>query len=107
MLYDDDEDEVNEDWVVEHLMLGEEKKINGRKVKKARETDAVLSCPACFTILCCDCQQHDLYANQFRAMFVFKCRVVKEETLTFDPNRPHQGQAKQKKNKKVSPLLLV
>lgn len=91
----------------ENLMLGVEKKIGGRKVKRIRGSDAVLSCPACFTILCCDCQQHELYSNQFRAMFVFKCRVVKEETLTFDPSKEksRQKQQQQKKKKVRLPLL--
>jgi hypothetical protein len=40
------------------------------KLLKPRDSDAVLSCPRCFTIVCMDCQQHDTYQNQYRAMFV-------------------------------------
>ena len=41
---------------------------------RAHRSDAILSCPLCFTTLCIDCQQHDKYDNQFRAMFVMNCR---------------------------------
>ena len=108
MLYNEDEDEANEAWVTEHLMLGDGTKAAGKKKsndpnieailnrtkKKPRDSDAVLSCPACFTILCYDCQQHENYSNQFRAMFVLQCTVVKEETLTFLPGRQQKGAGK-------------
>ena len=42
---------------------------------KPRTSDAVLSCPCCFTICCMDCQQHERYATQFRAMFVMNITV--------------------------------
>jgi len=45
-------------------------------------TDAVLNCPACFTVLCMDCQRHEFYNDQYRAMFVMNCRVDRSETLT-------------------------
>jgi hypothetical protein len=34
----------------------------------------MLSCPLCFTTVCIDCQQHELYETQFRAMFVMNCK---------------------------------
>eukprot|EP00957_Ditylum_brightwellii_P015726 1185928-Ditylum_brightwellii.AAC.1 len=37
------------------------------KVLKPRNSDAILSCPCCFTILCMDCQRHTKYVNQYRA----------------------------------------
>ena len=48
-----------------------------------RESDAVLSCPCCFTTLCLDCQRHTSFASQYRAMFVQHCR-----TLTNRPVQP-------------------
>ena len=33
-------------------------------------TDAVLSCPCCFNVVCSESQKHDRYENQYRAMFV-------------------------------------
>jgi hypothetical protein len=41
--YDPDLDDVDERWV--------------SKQRKGRTSDAVLSCPACFTTLCLDCQR--------------------------------------------------
>jgi hypothetical protein len=37
------------------------------QVLKPRSSDAVLSCPCCFNIVCMDCQRHQTYMNQFRA----------------------------------------
>lgn len=57
------------------------------RVLKPRHSDAVLSCPCCFQIVCMDCQRHERYANQFRAMFVMNIGVswdkyiVPEETV--------------------------
>lgn len=44
-------------------------------------TDAILNCPACFTTVCHDCQRHELYVGQYRAMFVSNCVINKQETL--------------------------
>jgi len=56
-------------------------------VTKPRNSDAVLSCPCCFNIVCMDCQRHERYANQFRAMFVMGIEVDWEHRLI------HNGQA--------------
>ncbi|KAH3742816.1 E2F-associated phosphoprotein [Pelomyxa schiedti] len=50
------------------------------------ETDAHLSCPCCFTLLCVDCQQHEVYHTQYRAMFVRNCKVDRTQTLTYADN---------------------
>lgn len=47
--------------------------------RQGRVSDAILSCPACFATLCIDCQQHELYPTQFRAMFVTSCRVDRDQ----------------------------
>lgn len=52
---------------------------------KPRHSDAVLQCPCCFEIICMDCQQHDKYADQFRAMFVMNIAVHWDHVLKFDP----------------------
>ncbi|KAH0620541.1 hypothetical protein JD844_021105 [Phrynosoma platyrhinos] len=46
-------------------------------------SDAVLNCPACMTTLCLDCQRHESYRTQYRAMFVMNCTVIKEEILKY------------------------
>ncbi len=45
------------------------------RVLKPRDSDAVLSCPCCFQIVCMDSQKHEKYENQFRAMFVMNIGV--------------------------------
>uniref|UniRef100_A0A2K6CF62 E2F associated phosphoprotein n=1 Tax=Macaca nemestrina TaxID=9545 RepID=A0A2K6CF62_MACNE len=46
-------------------------------------SDAVLNCPACMTTLCLDCQRHESYKTQYRAMFVMNCSINKEEVLRY------------------------
>lgn len=63
-------------------------------------SDAVLNCPACLTMLCMDCQRHEVYHNQYRAMFVFNCRVKWNELLKFP-----KKDGKKKKSSKSKKLL--
>ena len=53
-------------------------------VTKARNSDAVLSCPCCFNLVCMDCQRHERFHNQFRAMFVMGIEVDWEHRLVYD-----------------------
>ncbi|KAK9051142.1 hypothetical protein SSX86_027768 [Deinandra increscens subsp. villosa] len=48
-----------------------------QKKKKGQYSDAVLSCPACFTTLCLECQRHEKYVTQYRAVFVVNCKIKK------------------------------
>ncbi|KAK3848645.1 MAG: E2F-associated phosphoprotein-domain-containing protein [Linnemannia gamsii] len=94
LLYDPDEDDRDENWLV--------KKISANRPPGCRPediwTDAILSCPMCLTQLCFDCQQHDVYTHQFRAMFVEHCRVVETERLRF-PNVPKKNNNNNKSKK--------
>eukprot|EP00736_Rhodelphis_marinus_P006240 Rmarinus@m.20001 len=100
-LYDSHADDSDEEWVTENLTsqgrkdrlsqvvpprLGREKqKEPKKKPQKAKDeseesdrafgTDAILSCPACFTTLCVQCQRHEIYTTQYRAVSVLECRV--------------------------------
>jgi E2F-associated phosphoprotein. len=49
--------------------------IEQAKILKPRYSDAVLSCPCCLQIVCMDCQRHERYSNQYRAMFVMNIGV--------------------------------
>ncbi|VEU36023.1 unnamed protein product [Pseudo-nitzschia multistriata] len=67
---------------------------------KPRSSDAVLSCPCCFNIVCMDCQKHKRYANQYRAMFVMGIAVDWNHVLVYDEAKralvskaPAQGEA--------------
>ena len=41
----------------------------------------VLSCPFCFTSVCYDCQKHETYGNQYRAMFAENCTIEENKVL--------------------------
>mmetsp|Transcript_7187 Transcript_7187/g.10532 ORF Transcript_7187/g.10532 Transcript_7187/m.10532 type:complete len:195 (-) Transcript_7187:77-661(-) len=89
----DDEDEA---WVYRNLRGGVEESVtiisqddNGQPVRKTikalkpRTSDAVLSCPCCLQTVCMDCQKHERYDNQFRAMFVMNIGVDWEKILMY------------------------
>ncbi|KAJ1957636.1 hypothetical protein GGI12_004969 [Dipsacomyces acuminosporus] len=46
-------------------------------------TDAILSCPLCFTQICFTCQHHVKYPGQFRALSVEHCETGADEWYTF------------------------
>ncbi|MEN2500681.1 MAG: hypothetical protein MHMPM18_004832 [Marteilia pararefringens] len=81
-LYDEFQDDNDRDFIDElrraYLCLNTEDKLP--------ETDGILNCPACFTPLCYDCQQHTKFKNQFRALFVLNCKVdrAREKSYDFD-----------------------
>lgn len=71
-----------------------------QNVEKVPSSDAILSCPACMTTLCIDCQRHDMYKNQYRAMFVVNCKVVEDEVLRYEPSQQQKPGKKRKKPQK-------
>uniref|UniRef100_A0A6U2TTH1 E2F-associated phosphoprotein n=1 Tax=Leptocylindrus danicus TaxID=163516 RepID=A0A6U2TTH1_9STRA len=105
-LYDHEMDEENEAYVYKHLRGGTEETIavasaettvgsgDGQasarhlpeqlKVLKPRNSDAILSCPCCFQIVCMDCQKHERYVNQYRAMFVMNIGVHWQKRYKYD-----------------------
>ncbi|XP_061631546.1 E2F-associated phosphoprotein isoform X2 [Phyllopteryx taeniolatus] len=89
LLYDPDEDERDRAWVEARRWA-----YHGRRPapcarspqsrqKSLPSSDAILNCPACMTTLCLDCQRHEKYRTQYRAMFVMNCSVNKEEVLRY------------------------
>ncbi|XP_025950888.1 E2F-associated phosphoprotein isoform X2 [Dromaius novaehollandiae] len=86
LLYDPEEDSRDQEWV-DSQRRGYR---NQRRVQQQQQrplavpnSDAVLNCPACMTTLCLDCQRHESYKTQYRAMFVMNCSVNKEEILKY------------------------
>jgi E2F-associated phosphoprotein len=89
----DDEDEA---WVYNNLRSGVPEPVRIRrdgmlssqlemaKLLRPRDSDAVLSCPCCFAIVCMDCQRHEVHSNQYRAMFVMN--ICLQEKLVYDPH---------------------
>ncbi|XP_046551873.1 E2F-associated phosphoprotein-like [Haliotis rubra] len=102
LLYDPNMDDEDERWVVKQRQKyrpkGHEDPSQGNKKKNISRSDAVLNCPACMTTLCRDCQRHDIYDNQFRAMFVTSCVVDFEELLKF-PEQKGRRKRKKKQDK--------
>ncbi|XP_012937391.1 tubulin polyglutamylase ttll6 isoform X3 [Aplysia californica] len=100
LLYDPDMDDEDQKWVdrqrQSHRNILGVGKSTGKKKKKMPNSDALLDCPACLTTLCIDCQRHETYKHQYRAMFVMNCSVDRSETLTC----PEQAPKKKKKKKK-------
>lgn len=79
LLYDPDEDDRDQDWLIRKIAANRPPGCKPEDIW----TDAILSCPMCLTHLCFDCQQHEYYPHQFRAMFVENCRVLENEVLRF------------------------
>ncbi|CAN8256876.1 unnamed protein product [Cochlearia groenlandica] len=74
--YDSDLDDKDELWMA--------------KKRDGRVSDAVLSCPACFTTVCLECQRHEQYVTQYRAVFVVNCMAGKERALKHNAT-PSEG----------------
>ena len=64
------------------------------KPKRLPNSDAVLNCPACMTLLCLDCQRHEKFKSQYRAMFVVNCNVEKTEVLHYPNNKQQKKKSK-------------
>ncbi|XP_029585591.1 E2F-associated phosphoprotein [Salmo trutta] len=89
LLYDPDEDDRDQAWVdAKRRRYNEKRRLQSSRNRRGQSqglpsSDAVLNCPACMTTLCLDCQRHDKYRTQYRAMFVMNCTVNKEEILRY------------------------
>merc|ERR1711865_144314 len=86
---DDEVDENAQDqYYDENLDAKDEAWVRKQRSQQAdHRSDATLNCPCCFTTLCFDCQRHNRYHNQFRAMFAVSCTVVTDEQLSFQQGR--------------------
>lgn len=86
LLYDPNKDDEDQLWIDDirrsYQLPGKVPIIPGEH-QKLPSSDAVLNCPACFTVICLDCQRHDVYKTQYRAMFVTNCSVVTDQKLKF------------------------
>ncbi|XP_015918514.1 E2F-associated phosphoprotein [Parasteatoda tepidariorum] len=88
LFYDPNMDDDDEKWINDkrRSYIFPTKQTSSSKVKPLPNSDAVLNCPACLSLLCLDCQRHDIYKSQYRAMFVTNCTVIETETLNY-PNK--------------------
>jgi len=58
LLFDPEADDDDERWMALQMRGAQD------------GTDAVLSCPGCFTVVTTQCQAHEVFPNQFRAVLV-------------------------------------
>jgi len=82
LFYDPNMDQTDQDWVDKRRQSYKPKE-NTKNEKKMANSDAVLNCPACMSTLCLDCQRHDTYKGQYRAMFVLSCKVDLNKVLRY------------------------
>jgi hypothetical protein len=85
--HDEGEEEEELQYHNDNGVQEEEEELVSVHVYKPRTTDAVLSCPCCFNIVCMDCQRHSKYSDQFRAMFVMGIEVDWQTRLIYDDVR--------------------
>lgn len=85
--YDSDLDESDEEWI-------SKKRVACRKLNQDSQSDAVLNCPCCFSLLCMDCQRHEFYKHQYRAMFALNCMINENEFLIYNKNRASHDEYK-------------
>ncbi|XP_067904138.1 E2F-associated phosphoprotein [Heterodontus francisci] len=85
LLYDPNQDDRDQAWVDQQRRgyRGLNNQSNQSETAPVPTSDAVLNCPACMTTLCLDCQRHDLYKEQYRAMFVMNCIINRGEVLKY------------------------
>lgn len=105
LLYDPDEDDRDQAWVDarRRAYRSHRKFTSADKRSKSHalpSSDAVLNCPACMTTLCLDCQRHEKYRTQYRAMFVMNCTVSKDEVLRYKAAK--QKNRRRKKGRQAS-----
>ena len=94
LFYDPKADDLDEEWINSQRMTYRNMEIPNKTdsgdipANEVPKSDAILSCPNCMVTLCIDCQQHDSYKNQFRAMFVMHCRLENGEVLKYKKKKP-------------------
>lgn len=82
--YDAEADDDDERWVKEH----------GSGIPEAlrgQTSDAVLSCPFCFSPLSYLCQRNAVHVNQFRALIVVNCAPRMDEVVSFPTKDASRG----------------
>ncbi|KAM3918780.1 E2F-associated phosphoprotein [Leptodactylus fuscus] len=106
LLYDPHEDDRDQAWVdakrrgYRNIRKSRQSRTHSAKQKAIPSSDAILNCPACMTTLCLDCQRHETYRTQYRAMFVMNCTVNKEEVLKF-PEQAIKNRRRERKKMKT------
>ncbi|RHZ77840.1 hypothetical protein Glove_172g52 [Diversispora epigaea] len=94
LLYDPHMDEDDERWLENKITQYSKSSAKSKNNKNNSSdiisgTDAIISCPMCFTNLSYHTQRHETYVHQYRAIFVENCKVIQSEQLIYqDRPRP-------------------
>ncbi|XP_051239740.1 E2F-associated phosphoprotein isoform X2 [Dicentrarchus labrax] len=103
LLYDPDEDDRDQAWVDAKRRQYSRKRAAAASQSQNRQSqglpssDAILNCPACMTTLCLDCQRHDKYRTQYRAMFVMNCVVKRDEVLRYKTQQERKRSSRKRR----------
>ena len=111
LFYDPDEDERDQAWADSHrsqksglASIGlplprseRQKRLQELSKLKKAQSDATLNCPCCLTLLSLDCQRHDIYKTQYRAMLVINCRIDYTKKLLYRDKEQRKNQFKRSK----------
>ena len=98
LFYDPNMDDEDQKWADNFRRQYVPKGFPGTKEKPLPNSDAVLNCPACFILLCLDCQRHSQYEHQYRAMFVMNCEVDYSQHLKYPKAKNKRKRGKKNKN---------
>ncbi|KAJ3169600.1 hypothetical protein HDU88_000791 [Geranomyces variabilis] len=88
LFYDPTADSDDENWLKQRI--ADKRATKG--LPPPAHASPTLACPMCLTPLCHDCQQHDRYEGQFRAMFFENCILDTAEVQHY----PKPGKKSQK-----------
>ncbi len=80
LFYDPESDDCDQKWINDHRLTANN---DSKSTSEMSRSDATLNCPSCMSLLCLDCQRHDIYKTQYRAMFVFNCKIDFTQKLQF------------------------
>ncbi|KAM9355425.1 E2F-associated phosphoprotein [Pholidichthys leucotaenia] len=105
LLYDPDQDDRDQAWVDARRREYRSRKRPAGAFRSQPgnpqalpSSDAILNCPACMTTLCLDCQRHEKYRTQYRAMFVMNCTVKRDEVLHYKSQQ--EGKRRNRKRRR-------
>jgi len=105
LFYDSEEDQRDQEWLdshrVRHVGASVDRQTTLQKSLQLKmpQSDATLNCPCCLALLCIDCQRHDTYKTQYRAMFVTNCRTEYSQKLLYRNKEEIRKQFKRSKKK--------
>ena len=103
LLYDPEADDRDEKWIENkrnQYLCASSHDITSSG-HRTDSSDAVLNCPACMSLLCLDCQRHETFKSQYRAMFVQNCSIDFSQELHEQPvNQSKRSSSRRNRSQK-------